>query len=305
MAAASPIVERGQDHLRTYIETPDTYVETVDYDLVMRALAKFFQNEGYTEVCTQSRFSILAACEDPTTIACVTYCGNIWPLPQTGQMSLEYELMTRPDLKGVYCRTTSYREEKNIVPGRHYVCFPMFEFETRGTFDDLLDLLTRLVIFLGYPAPVHLDYATTAKQYGVEQLEHEHERRMCEENGPVCFLKDFPEHTSPFWNMKRDETGTHAKKVDVIMSHHETIGAAERSCDNEAMRKGFYTISNGEYCETIFAKCGKERTEKELEAFLGLEKVERFGAGLGVTRLIASLKKEGLMDQLREKLTSQ
>ncbi len=41
------------------------------------------------ENMTQSRLSILAACEDPTTISTYNYAGEVWPLPQTGQMWLE------------------------------------------------------------------------------------------------------------------------------------------------------------------------------------------------------------------------
>ena len=41
-----------------------------------------------------------------------------------------------------------------------------------------------------------------AKEYGVKELEHEHEARLNAENGPVFFLTDFPNYTSPFWNMK-------------------------------------------------------------------------------------------------------
>lgn len=288
----------SQDHLNSYIDTLETYVDPIEYNCVMKALTFFFHELGYTEVCTQNRFSILSACEEPKTVVSIEYCGKSWPLPQTGQMWLEYEILTRPDLKGVFCKTTSYREEKNIVPGRHFVCFPLFEFETRGGFEDLLDLLTKLVEFLGYQKPTHLDYEETAKRYNTNELEHEHEQRMCEEYTNVCLLKKFPYHTNPFWNMQYSEDGTRAMKVDVIMSGAETIGCAERSCDNKKMEEMFYSICDCEYHKTIFEKFGAERTIKELNAFLALNKFPRIGAGLGITRLISSLKKEGLFNNL-------
>src|SRR5437588_18713 len=107
------------NHLNSYIPTLDTYIDPIDYDSVVSKLTSFFRNEGYVEVCTQNRFSILSACEDPKTISLMEYCGELWAKPQTGQMWLEYEILTRPDLKGVFCQTTSFREEKNIIPGRH------------------------------------------------------------------------------------------------------------------------------------------------------------------------------------------
>jgi len=44
----------------------------------------------------------LAACEDPTTVATFNYAGEKWPLPQTGQMWLEYELLKNPDVPGFF-----------------------------------------------------------------------------------------------------------------------------------------------------------------------------------------------------------
>ena len=56
---------------------------------VVGRLRSFFLDKGFIEVHTQNRLSILAACEDPTTVATYNYAGEIWPLPQTGKMFLE------------------------------------------------------------------------------------------------------------------------------------------------------------------------------------------------------------------------
>ena len=66
-----------------------------DFTTITSRLRTFFNTLGFLEVHTQSRLSILAACEDPTTVATYDYAEKIWPLPQTGQMWLEYELLTR------------------------------------------------------------------------------------------------------------------------------------------------------------------------------------------------------------------
>lgn len=286
--------------LNNYIDTIPTYVNSIEYHAVISALTEFFVNRGYTKVCTQNRFSICTACEDPQSVACHEYGGKVWPLVQTGQMWLEYEIMTYPELsKGVFCETTSYREEKNPIPGRHYLSFPLFEFESLGDFNVLVDTITDLLSFLGYPNPTHVEYSEIAKEFNTKEIENEHENRMYKEISSACLLKHFPLYTNPFWNMKIE--GSVAKKIDVILSGMETIGSAERSCDNEKMREMFYNICDGEYCQTIFNKFGKERTEAELEAFIKLVKVPRFGGGIGVTRLISSLKKEGLMDNLVQK----
>src|SRR4051812_17851297 len=110
------------------------------YDEVLQKLRIFFKNRGFIEVNTQDRLSILAACEDPTTVATFNYAGELWPLPQTGQMWLEYELLRRPELPGVFCVDTSFRNEKNPVSGRHKLVFPLFEFESKGTILELQKL---------------------------------------------------------------------------------------------------------------------------------------------------------------------
>ena len=74
-------------------------------------------------------------------------------------------------------------------------------------------------------------------------------------------------------------------KVDVILYGQETIGSAERSSDVEKMKEMFYTIENSGYSAKLFELFGKERVEKELEEFLSLNFFERFGGGIGLTRM--------------------
>ena len=68
-------------------------IEPKKFTEVTTALRSFFLSKEFEEVHTQNRLSILAACEDPTTVASYNYAGEVWPLPQTGQMWLEYELL--------------------------------------------------------------------------------------------------------------------------------------------------------------------------------------------------------------------
>ena len=139
------------------------------------------------------------------------------------------------------------------------------------------------------------DYDNIANKYNVLTLEHEHEKKLYTENGSVYFIKNFPEHTSPFWNMKRDPDSVYAKKIDVILSGHETIGSAERETDPNIMRERFNRISEGQYAKAIFSKFGKERSLKELDEFMNLNFFPRSGGGIGITRLIRSMKMENIM----------
>ena len=98
-------------------------------------------------------------------------------------------------------------------------------------------------------------------------------------------IKNFPNHTSPFWNMKQNGDGT-AAKIDVIISGQETIGSAERSSDTDEMWNMFHTISDGLYANLLYDKFGKNRVEAELKDFLDLDFIPRVGGGIGLTRLI-------------------
>ena len=102
-------------------------------------------------------------------------------------------------------------------------------------------------------------------------------------------ITDFPEWTSPFWNMARNEDGT-SKKIDVILNGMETIGSAERSTDKEQMRDTFYTISDGQYAQLIIDLFGRSRVEAELEKFLSFDFFPRSGGGIGMTRIISALE---------------
>tara|TARA_A100001011_G_C14311331_1_gene845731 strand:- start:452 stop:1309 length:858 start_codon:yes stop_codon:yes gene_type:complete len=277
-------------------------IDPVEFDKTVSKLREFFKSKNFVEVHPQSRLSILAACEDPSTISTYNYNGRVWPLPQTGQMWLEYEMLTKPDAApGYFCVSTSYRNEPNPVEGRHDKIFPMFEFELKGNMEDLITLEKELLVHLGFKTPTgdtnypRNRYENVATEYNVKELEHEHETRLEVDHGSVFFLTDFPNYTSPFWNMKQSGVDDTAKKVDVIIHGIETIGSAERSIDSQQMRHYFDTISDGGYANILYSTFGRERVEDELNTFLQHNFFERSGGGIGITRMIRALKMSDLL----------
>ena len=261
----------------TALIDPKKYTETVG------RLRSFFLAKNFYEVHTQNRLSILAACEDPETVATYNYGGNVWPLPQTGQMWLEYELLSNPSAEGFFCVSTSYRAEPNPVAGRHETIFPMFEFEMKGNVDDLKAMEIELCEYLGLPDLDIKTYSDWADQYKVRELDHGHEAAI-----GTGMITEFPEWTSPFWNMSRNGDGT-SRKIDVILGGMETIGSAERSTDKDQMRDTFHTISDGGYAQLLYRKFGKERVEAELDEFLNFDFFPRSGGGIGMQRLMTAL----------------
>ncbi len=272
--------------------------DSLAFSNVVNKLRSFCLAKGFVEVSTQDRLSILAACEDPETVATYQYNGEVWPLPQTGQMWLEYELLTRPDIPGVFCVSTSYRNEPQPVPGRHKLIFPMFEFELKGGIGELQQFENELLSYLGFGSTKQYHYKKyndLKRFYQTHELTYHHENKMLGDFGPVVFCKEFPVYTSPFWNMKKKGV-KHAHKIDVILYGNETIGSAERSTDKEEMAKSFTTISGGMYAKKLFDLFGKKRVRRELEEFLELSFFPRSGGGIGLTRLINAMQKGGIMN---------
>ena len=95
--------------------------------------------------------------------------------------------------------------------------------------------------------------------------------------------------------MKADFTSNNSNKIDVILHGVETIGSAERSTDKEEMRDMFYTISDGEYKDILYTQFSKERVDKELNEFLKFDFFERYGGGIGVTRMIRAMEMSNLL----------
>ena len=267
-----------------------------DYSSTVKDMRDFFQGEkGFIEVPAQSRQSILAACEDPATITKYEFNNVIWPLPQTGQMWLEIELLKNPDVKGVFCVTTSYRNEPNPIEGRHEKIFPMFEFESHGNINDMICLEEELLEYLGFGIDHEkIMYDEACKKYNTMELDYDEDEALCKDFTPCTFLTHFPLRTHPFWNMKHAGTGIY-NKVDVIMHGMETIGSAERATDIQEMRDQFHNISDGEYAKLLYGHFTKERVEKELEEYLSLDMFERFGGGIGVTRMVSAMKSADIL----------
>ena len=278
-------------------------IKPQDFDSMVQKLRGFFMPNGFKETFPQPRTSILAACEDPKTIRKYTFSGIEWPLIQTNQMWLEHDIMMYPELEGVFCLSTSYRDEPNPIPGRHNRIFPMFEAEHTGDYEHLLNTLSNLVEHLGFVKSKSeikfFTYDELCEKYGVSILEAEHETKMWEEYGDVVAITHFPLRTSPFFNMKQIGFNKNNEpvfaKCDFIICGQETIGAAERETDISKMRDMFYTISNGEYSSQLFALFGESRVEGELEDFFNLKMIQRWGFGLGMTRLERALTLKNLI----------
>jgi aspartyl/asparaginyl-tRNA synthetase len=275
-------------------------IDPQDFDKMVSKLRGFFISRGYLETFPQPLLSILAACEDPKTVRSFNFNGNIWPLPQTSQIWLEYYLLKYYEkIDGVFTLTASYRDEPKPIEGRHEKNFAMFEAEHKGDFSHLLNTLSELMVHLKLVKKKNdipfIEYNELCKKYNTNLLEADHEELIWKDYGDVVGIIKFKQSTHPFWNMKqhgKDEKTQELlyNKCDLIICGQETFGSAERSIDIEQMRNNFYTISNGMYAKLLFDQFGKERVEHELDDYLSLNMKQRWGFGMGCGRLLRALK---------------
>lgn len=266
----------------------NSLIPTVEYSSLVQKMREFFLDRKYYEVAVQSRVSILAACEDPFTVQSFEWDNELWPLPQTGQMWLEHELLKNPQYPGVFCISTSYRNEPSPIAGRHEKIFPMFEFESHGDVADLLQLEKELLSFFGFTDTKIITYNEACEKFSTHLLGHEHEKMLCNDASAV-FITCFPTSTDPFWNMKYIGEGIF-QKIDVILGGQETIGSAERSTNIEEMRDNFHAVSGGKYRDKLYSLFGEDRVNRELDHYLSLDFFPRFGGGIGITRFLSALQ---------------
>lgn len=270
------------------------------YHHVATKFREFFNSKGMFEVPAQTDLSILACCENPKTVSIFTMAGMTWPQQQSGQMVLEEVLLKNPDLPGVYCFTTSYRDEvdSEMIPGRHDKVFPMVEFEITQDFDGLLSFQKEILEYLNFSLDNDrkVSYLEALEELGLraeDEIEAKDENKLGEKND-IIYLHSFPEHTHPFFNMKRFKSSGLYQKIDILIGGVEIFGSAEREVDPDKMRKRFFAVSDKEYAYLLFKEFGEERVMKELEKYLALPMIVRSGCGVGLTRLIRIMDKKGM-----------
>jgi aspartyl/asparaginyl-tRNA synthetase len=274
-------------------------INTRHFSTVNNMLRYFFLKKGFLEVHTQNRLSIIAACDDITNIRTFEYNEKMYPLPQTSQMWLEYELLTNPIVNGYFSVCTSYGYKSNPISGRDALICPIFDFVMRGDMDALEELETDLLNYLGYNTCCVFakeNYIDLSNKYDTEYISHDEERKIYNDHGPVLFLKNFPEHTNPFWNICRNYNTKTVNKIEVILSGINTICSSEKSCNPNDMLKRFNTLSNGQYAQILYDKFGKARVDDEFNAFVKHRFIVRSGGGIDITRLIRSMIMEGLLE---------
>lgn len=260
------------------------------YHKTVSRLREFFISRGFIEVHPQSHHSFLAIADDVSTITTYSYAGENHLLPQSAHMWLEFELLKNPDLPGVFCCSTSYRQHKNPVPGRHENIFPIFDFETSGGIQSMLQIQRELLEYLNFDMEQYKEftYDNLTLDLGVKHIDAATESLIGQNISPTTVVTNKPDTLNPSWSSKRD--GNHVKTSDVLLFGMETIGASERATQTDLMRERFYTMDDGNWAQTLFDTFGQNRVERELGEFLSLDFFPRSTGSIGLTRMIRALR---------------
>ena len=82
------------------------------FNAAVNAMRSFFKKRDLLKYIP--KMLVFSYMRRSTTVAQYNYEGNVWPLPQTGQMWLEHVLLENPDFNGCFTVSTSYRNERTL-----------------------------------------------------------------------------------------------------------------------------------------------------------------------------------------------
>ncbi|MGC8924266.1 MAG: amino acid--tRNA ligase-related protein [Candidatus Micrarchaeia archaeon] len=218
---------------------------------------KYFEKEGYYEICVPHITRATGACENVDTLFEVDYFGQRGYLSQTGQLYLESLI---PKLGKLYTIGPSFRAEPDI-DGRHLTEFTLVEIELEIDFDNLLREIENVVSSMFESALEHASESIDAlggdiqtversinnfqrisyddavqlleKPFGVkwgDDLKSVHEQYIVKQHDNLpTFITHFPKAIK-FFNMKENEKRPElVNSADLIVPlGGECVGAAER-----------------------------------------------------------------------------
>jgi len=90
------------------------------YDKCVNLMRTFFRVKGFIEIHSQTHLNVLE-CEDPSNIITFEYANQLYMLPQTNQLSLDYEMLKNTE-PGYFCVSTKYQTIGGIYPQFEFVC---------------------------------------------------------------------------------------------------------------------------------------------------------------------------------------
>ncbi len=269
---------------------------TLHYNAMVRSLRSFFQDKkGFIEVPAQSRPSIFAT-QTAESIGQFAVNNIPFPLPQSNLLCLDYEMLKNPEWKGVYSISTRYQDDS--TPEQESTC-PIFEFCVPGNCNDLKRFHDELLLFLGFEQSIPLLYEEVCKKYETQSLQAYHKATLAQEISAVITLEDFPSRTFPFWNTKYAGNGVYHKS-ETLLHGISVITSQEQETNGEKLREGFFSLNQGKYAQSLVARFGKERVNRDLEEYLSLPMLDRFASTIDLSKLANALEMAGIFKKTVE-----
>ncbi len=290
-------------------------VDNINDSLMLGAI-EHLSKSGFRWIDVPIMTKITGACENVDTLYSVEHFGKTAYLAQTGQLYLEAKI---PSHEKVWTVIHSSRAEGS-VDDRHLNQFHLIEFEHKGGFEMLLDIIEETIKAMmrkvlknnrddleilgrsideleSYLRPFnsityteaveHLKGTALEIEWG-DDLTHAHELFLVEKygNGPL-FITHYPKKIK-FFNMRvNDDDPGVVNSADLIMPYSgESVGSAERENDYGRLVK---RLKESQMFR-ILSKRGV--TMQDFEEYLNLVKKDPIlhsGCGIGFTRVSQSV----------------
>ncbi len=311
-----------------------------EYQYVVFKLRHFLKNYySFEEINQPNHPNYLATIEESDTLF-------QWNAAVDAEMNrlgnreywLELELLKKSDRTGLFCITNycqplpqvknDLKNDKAALADKYWVV----EFESKGGIVDLIGFVTDLLQYLGLYSPRKLLYEDMCSRYKTSLLKPVHELLMQQEYGNCLSLEQFPERTSPYWNiqpqnevvnyqagsMDHQREQIHDQdiknstvncydyyfecvkdpvynKVDVLLYGMTTINSGTRNNNQTELLEKFRQYAEGQYARRLFHEFGESTILNHLDDYLSLPRFPHFGGTIQLSKLVRALRFANLL----------
>lgn len=260
------------------------------YSILINLIRNFLNKLNFIELFTQNKLSILTICNDPKSMCTFNYGGYVWPLPQSGIIWLEHELINLNEMNnpgGIYTMCTCYKNDPNYTRKMSENIFeadivtPIFEFAAFGQYSDMQTMVINLLQELGFRTKFNIiNYNQIAKKRGSRELDI----TDIVTDKIVTFLEYIP---NPKWGMKYT--------TQVIILQTDVLTFSEHITDSNDLLETFYTYDNGSLAEYLYSQFSKERVDDELYKFINTREKNIVSCSINIPNLMNVMYKLNML----------
>jgi hypothetical protein len=248
--------------------------ELIRYNLFLKRVRKFFQDLKFIEV-PELVHTLTSSCEyDPLDMMTCKKNGMIQGLPQSNLKWIQHLLHKFNHGSGVFMMGTSYNKTS---------INPILDFAAYGTFDDLLEILSKFCIYMGIDKNDMLFH----NPMDINILKESECKKFSDKKCMITTGLD-KMYNKYFWSYKLVDK--EYKITSVLLNGKRVILGGERHTNVSKMMYDVYTLDNGDYIEHLYQLFTKKRIDDELLKYTNIKLVTRFGATINLDALFQAIQ---------------